>query len=310
MVPEIFISYSRDDLSRINVLVSALRAEDFEVWWDQDIEPNAPWAATIDEKLRAARLVIVAWSPTAILSDNVMGEARWAKDQGKLLQVFVRPCRPPLFFGERQGIDLTDWFKANDGTRLGIVVQFARAHLKGKGASSRVPHTREILRLLAQLRNKRTVSEDRDWFYVIPLVEAKGIRASTQNPSAPVPIRVGSRVKLLFDLKKASTVGVITIDGAGIFSLDAHLSKERKLSLPRGKTEFFGPRNERLAVHPPSGEAATVAFAIGGPLKEQIARFLQRDPLTPHALLELLQQISQLPEPDAVICPYFYSVTE
>lgn len=309
-MPEIFISYSRDDLSRINGLVSALRVEGFEVWWDRDIEPNAPWAATIDEKLHAARLVIAAWSPTAILSDNVKEEARWAKDQGKLLQVFVRPCQPPLFFGERQGIDLTDWFESHDRTRLEIVVQFARTHLKGEGESSRSPRMREILWLLVQLRDKCTLSENRGWFSVVPLVKAKGIRASIQNPSAPVPLRVGSRVKLLFDLKKESTVGVITIDGAGIFSLDAHLSKERNLSLPRGKTEFFGPRDERLAVQPPLGDAATVAFAIGGPLEEQIARFLQHDPLTPQALLKLLQQISQLPEPDAVICPYFYSVTQ
>ena len=309
-MPEIFISYSRDDLSRIYGLVSALRAEGFKVWWDQDIEPNAPWADTIEEKLRAARLVITAWSPTAITSDNVKAEARWAKDHGKLLQVFVHPCRPPFFFGELQGIDLTDWFEANDGTRLEKVVQAARAYLKGKGARSRVPHMRKILRLLAQLRNKRTLSENRDWFHVVPLVKTKGIRPSTQNPSVPMPLRVGSRVKLRFDLKKASTVGVITIDGEGILSLDAHLRKERKLSLPSGKTEFFGPRNGRLAVYPPLGDAATVAFAIGGPLKEQIGRFLQRDPLTPQALLELLQQISKLPEHDAVICPYFYSVTE
>lgn len=308
-MPEIFISYSREDLSRINALVSALRAEGFEVWWDQDIKPNALSVATIMEKLRAARLVITAWSPTATESENIIEEARWAKEQGKLLQVFVQPCRRPPFFGERREIDLTNWFEIQDRTMLEILIQYARDYLNGEESSSRVPHMREILRLLVQLRNKPTLSENRDWFRVVPLVKAKGIKASS-HPGASVPLRAGSRVKLVFDLKKASRVGVITIDGSGILSLDADLRKERKLSLPRGKTEFFGPPNQQFAVHPPLGDAATVAFVIGGTLKGQIARFLQSDPLTPQALFDLLQKISQLPEHDAVISPYFYSVTE
>jgi len=42
-------------------------------------------------------------------SENVKAEARWARRQGRLLQVYVEKCEPPLFFGERQGIDLHDW---------------------------------------------------------------------------------------------------------------------------------------------------------------------------------------------------------
>ena len=58
------------------------------------------------------------------------------------------------------------------------------------------------------------------------------------------------------------------------------------------------------------GDAATVAFAIEGPLEGQIARFLKSDPMRPQALLELLQQISGLQGQDAVVCPFLYSVTE
>jgi adenylate cyclase len=53
--------------------------------------------------------VIVAWSPAAVASDNVKAEARRARQQGRLLQVFVEACEPPLFFGERQGVDLAGW---------------------------------------------------------------------------------------------------------------------------------------------------------------------------------------------------------
>jgi adenylate cyclase len=106
---EVFVSYKRENLAAVNRLVEALRAEGVSVWWDQDIPPNAPWEGTIERELVAAKLVIVAWSPAAVASDNVKAEARWARGQGRLLQVFVEPCEPPLFFGERQGVDLNGW---------------------------------------------------------------------------------------------------------------------------------------------------------------------------------------------------------
>jgi adenylate cyclase len=106
---DVFISYKRENLAAVNRLVEALRAEGVSVWWDQDIPPNAPWEATIEGELAAAKLVIVAWSPAAVASDNVKAEARWARGQGRLLQVFVEACEPPLFFGERQGVDLKGW---------------------------------------------------------------------------------------------------------------------------------------------------------------------------------------------------------
>ncbi len=106
---DVFISYKRENLAVVNRLVEALRAESVDVWWDQDIPPNAPWEATIEKALAAAKLIIVAWSPASVASDNVKAEARWARGQGLLLQVFVEACEPPLFFGERQGVDLKGW---------------------------------------------------------------------------------------------------------------------------------------------------------------------------------------------------------
>ena len=107
---DVFVSYKRENLAAVGRLVEALRAEGIGVWWDQDIPPNAAWEATIERELAAARLVIVAWSPASVASDNVKAEARWARSQGRLLQVFVEACEPPLFFGERQGVDLKGWW--------------------------------------------------------------------------------------------------------------------------------------------------------------------------------------------------------
>ncbi|MFI4977045.1 MAG: TIR domain-containing protein, partial [Caulobacterales bacterium] len=116
-------------------LVEALRAEGIGVWWDQDIAPNAAWEATIERELSAAKLVIVAWSPAAVASKNVKAEARWARGQGRLLQLFVEACQPPLFFGERQGVDIKHWSGAASDAAFRTVLEAVRKGL----ASAPVP---------------------------------------------------------------------------------------------------------------------------------------------------------------------------
>jgi len=126
---DVFISYKRENLAAVGRLVEALRADGIGVWWDQDIAPNAAWEATIEQQLAVAKLVVVAWSPAAVASENVKAEARWARQQGRLLQVFVEACEPPLFFGERQGVDLKRWSGAASDAAFRSVLGAVRAKL-------------------------------------------------------------------------------------------------------------------------------------------------------------------------------------
>jgi hypothetical protein len=75
---------------------------------------------------------IVAWSQAAVASDNVRAEARSARNSGKLIQVFVQPCSPPLFFGERQGVDLSGWNGDPNDHHFQAVLAAVRAILAGK----------------------------------------------------------------------------------------------------------------------------------------------------------------------------------
>jgi TolB-like protein len=127
---DVFISYKRENLATVDRLVGALRAEGVRVWWDRDIAPNAAWEATIEQQLSVAKLVVVAWSPAAVSSDNVKAEARWARQQGRLLQVFVEACEPPLFFGERQGVDLKSWTGARADPAFRAVLEAVRRALE------------------------------------------------------------------------------------------------------------------------------------------------------------------------------------
>ncbi|HEY7007273.1 MAG TPA: TIR domain-containing protein, partial [Sphingomicrobium sp.] len=108
-MPQVFVSYARSDKRQVAKLVSALRRAGFEPWWDDEISPGASWEETIELALARSGAVIVCWSEASIASENVRSEARVARARGVLMQVFLDQCDPPLFFGERQGVDLTSW---------------------------------------------------------------------------------------------------------------------------------------------------------------------------------------------------------
>jgi hypothetical protein len=128
----VFISYKRENQDAVQRLVEALRDAGLKVWWDQDIAPDAPWEATIEAELEKAKVVVVCWSRAAVASENVKAEARRARNQGKLIQTYVEPCDPPLFFGERQGVDLSDWNGNASDNRFAAVLAASRAILAGR----------------------------------------------------------------------------------------------------------------------------------------------------------------------------------
>jgi len=129
---EVFISYKRQDQLAVQPLVRGLRGHGLTVWWDQEIEPDAPWELTIERELDGAKAVIVAWSTGSVVSENVRAEARRARHAGKLIQVFLEHCEPPLFFGERQGVNLRDWKGDPGDHRFQTIAAAARAVAEGR----------------------------------------------------------------------------------------------------------------------------------------------------------------------------------
>ena len=129
---DVFLSYKRDDEAAAARVVQALRAGGLSVWWDQDIPPAAPWEATIEHELEGAKAVIVAWSRASAASENVKAEARRARHKGKLIQVLIEPCDPPLFFGEHQGLNLAGWTGEVQDNRFQTLLTAVRAVIEGK----------------------------------------------------------------------------------------------------------------------------------------------------------------------------------
>jgi TolB-like protein len=106
---DVFISYARSTAPQAQRLSGALQALGYSVWLDDQLPAHRAYTEVIEERLRAARSVVVVWSADAKKSDWVRAEADVAREAGKLVQVTVDGSLPPLPFSQIQCADLTGW---------------------------------------------------------------------------------------------------------------------------------------------------------------------------------------------------------
>ena len=108
-MPDVFISYARDEAATADQVVAALRAVGYEVWRDDEIPPHRVYAEVLAERIDAAKAVLVLWSPKAAKSQWVRSEADRARSQGKLVQAMMAPVGLPMPFDQIQCADLAGW---------------------------------------------------------------------------------------------------------------------------------------------------------------------------------------------------------
>jgi adenylate cyclase len=108
-VSQIFISYARSTEPAAHLIAESLRALGYGVWRDDELPPHRAYAEVIEERLRAAKAVIVVWSSDAVRSQWVRAEADLAREQSKLVQLSLDGATPPLPFNQIHCVDLAGW---------------------------------------------------------------------------------------------------------------------------------------------------------------------------------------------------------
>jgi tetratricopeptide (TPR) repeat protein len=85
----IFISYSSNDRTEVEGLVSDLRTQygETSVWWDRDLESREGFEPQISGALANCRVVVVVWSKTSISSKWVQAEASAGARDQKLINL-------------------------------------------------------------------------------------------------------------------------------------------------------------------------------------------------------------------------------
>jgi TIR domain len=103
----VFISYAHADRDRIEPIVRRLAAK-FNVWWDRDLELGDTWRRTLQDKIDAARALIVFWTANSVKKDFIWSEVQRSKEnRGVIVSVILdHQARVPLGFSELQHIHL------------------------------------------------------------------------------------------------------------------------------------------------------------------------------------------------------------
>jgi len=106
---DVFISYARSTAREAGRIEEALRALGFEVWRDDELPAHRAYAEVIEERLKAAKAVVVVWSAEAAHSQWVRAEADLARRAGTLVQLSIDGAVPPLPFNQIQCADMRGW---------------------------------------------------------------------------------------------------------------------------------------------------------------------------------------------------------
>jgi hypothetical protein len=107
---DVFISYKREDHTRVDRLASLLADVGVNVWYDAALPAGEEWQRRIEEVARSARAIVVCWTPHAVNSKPIAREIEIARERGVLLPVRFLPCEmPPELKSSLQYADMSDW---------------------------------------------------------------------------------------------------------------------------------------------------------------------------------------------------------
>ena len=106
---DVFVSYKREDFLARDVLIKALEAKGYEVFWDAKLN-NDEFQVELRDEIERCKIVIVLWSELASKSDNVKAEAFGAYQLEKLLSAPIEGFeKVPEYFKRVNLHPFHDW---------------------------------------------------------------------------------------------------------------------------------------------------------------------------------------------------------
>src|SRR4030095_8196037 len=106
---QIFISYSRKDISFARKLAGDLEKAGYEVWWDlTDLRGGDDWPRVIPQAIGGSQYFVVVLSPNSAISDWVEKEYTQALSlRKKIIPIMLERSRLPFALNTINFIDFT-----------------------------------------------------------------------------------------------------------------------------------------------------------------------------------------------------------
>lgn len=139
-MPDIFLSYNREDQATARLFAEAFIAEGFDVWWDVTLRSGEAYDEVTERALRTAKAVVVLWSPRSVVSRWVRAEATLADRNKTLVPVMIEACERPIMFELTQTAELFHWRgETGDPTWRGLVADVRRHQERGAPVAASAP---------------------------------------------------------------------------------------------------------------------------------------------------------------------------
>ena len=106
---EVFISYKQEERERMRPIAEGLRALGVDVWFDERLQPDRSFTEEIHDVMRQCKAQVVCWSPAAMASEWVRGEAEIARQRGVLIALMIEPCELSPPFNMHHTENLAGW---------------------------------------------------------------------------------------------------------------------------------------------------------------------------------------------------------
>ena len=134
---DIFLSYNREDQARAKLFADTFAAAGLNVWWDTALRSGEAYDEVTEAALRAAKAVVVLWSPRSVVSRWVRAEATIADRCKTLVPVTIEACERPIMFELTQTADLSHW-KGDLGDKAwAALLDDVRGHIGRRVAATR-----------------------------------------------------------------------------------------------------------------------------------------------------------------------------
>lgn len=135
---QVFVSHASEDRERALALVTALRDEGLDVWWDADLRAGTAYAGELQTRVERAACVVVLWSRHAIDEQRtwIRSEADEGRRRGVLVPVRLDPVAPPKPYDQIQTIDLIAWIGDRGAPAFRKLVADIRAWLAAPPATT------------------------------------------------------------------------------------------------------------------------------------------------------------------------------
>lgn len=113
---DIFVSYAGKDAARVQLIVDALEAEGWKVFWDRELVAGQSWEESIGIHLDSVPVVMPVWSNLSVGSRYVKSEANRAQRRGVLVPVTIDPnVEPPFGLEHIHSSNLVEWLAEGGG---------------------------------------------------------------------------------------------------------------------------------------------------------------------------------------------------